>query len=475
MQKLFYAIILGAFCGIITSCSTHTETANSVPPEARNTVLAAVEEGSPPENQLASYVSGKKYKRKDTIAERFGPKPQQFEYCDADSIIEITCKGGTVVRFDAGVFVYAGTQKVVHGFIDVQVTEYLSDADIILAGLNTTSKGKLIETAGMIYIAASAEGQPLELKSGELYSVSIPALKEQEGMELFYGTKDGDQFEWTDAKTEYTQSMYGRRGVYEFVSEQRPFTFTGGTAAMYRYLHDNTTLPESDSLQRLKATCYVNFTLDFRGHVSDVFTSPHIRTYADTTIAGAFRRMPDWYAGTSCMSGFKKKMMLPISIDLVRKPKPETLKETMRKEPPYAIFKGRFNGEQYVMASSQLGWLNCDRFVNNEQPLVDLFIEVDSTDDASVLLVMRDMRGILSGERFSKGYLFHNVPANSQVDVVTMRSDKDDVQLSINIIQGNKGWHKPEQFTTYTKEKLVKRLEILRSPEIQEAPATAMN
>jgi len=73
--------------------------------------------------------------------------------------------------------------------------------------------------------------------------------------------------------------------------------------------------------------------------------------------------------------------------------------------------------DHYVFNSSQLGWINCDRFTTEEK-LIDFVVQNDWGGDATVNLVFEDMNSILQGYNEGSRIVFKDVPADKKVKVL---------------------------------------------------------
>ena len=71
------------------------------------------------------------------------------------------------------------------GPVELRVQEFYQTADLVLAGLTTTAGPDLLETGGMVHLAASAGGQPVRLRPGAAIHLRMPAASRQDGMQLF--------------------------------------------------------------------------------------------------------------------------------------------------------------------------------------------------------------------------------------------------------------------------------------------------
>jgi hypothetical protein len=93
-------------------------------------------------------------------------KPQLFKEENAKYEITITGKEGTVITFPKQSFVN-NREEVIKEPIEIQLRECYRKSDLILNNLTTFSDERLLQTAGMVYIAAKYKGEDLHLKSGQ--------------------------------------------------------------------------------------------------------------------------------------------------------------------------------------------------------------------------------------------------------------------------------------------------------------------
>lgn len=116
---------------------------------------------------------------------------------ERDTIIK--GKSGTVLRIYKNTFINEDG-KPVTGNIEIELREAYTPADIVIAGLTTTSDGRLLETEGMIYVNASSGGQQLEIANDKFIGVIAPAGKVKKGMQIFEGQVDSNGINWKNPK-----------------------------------------------------------------------------------------------------------------------------------------------------------------------------------------------------------------------------------------------------------------------------------
>ncbi|MFM2387732.1 MAG: hypothetical protein RL660_2489 [Bacteroidota bacterium] len=115
-----------------------------------------------------------------------------------DKVIE--GKNGTIIVCPKACFTNAKGQ-IVSGNIKIELKECLHLDDMILSNLATTSNGKALETDGMIYLAATANGERLQINKKNPIHIEIPTQHKQQGMSAYKGIKDSvGNINWVEPK-----------------------------------------------------------------------------------------------------------------------------------------------------------------------------------------------------------------------------------------------------------------------------------
>lgn len=80
---------------------------------------------------------------------------------------------------------------------------------------------------------------------------------------------------------------------------------------------------------------------------------------------------------------------------------------------------------RYVFSSSNLGWFNCDRFLQIAQA-DKRNLEVQRSKDEVVFVIFKDFRGVLKSRKLKNGKaLFNNIPKESKVSVIGIKLSED--------------------------------------------------
>ncbi len=109
-----------------------------------------------------------------------------------DSIIEVKGKKGTVLRFNPEDLDTASTDS-----LTIELIELTTKQDLLLANAQTLSKGKWLISGGAFKIAIKQGSKTLNLKEGKTIDVRFPKNTDESNMALFYGKRNkvGD-IEW---------------------------------------------------------------------------------------------------------------------------------------------------------------------------------------------------------------------------------------------------------------------------------------
>jgi hypothetical protein len=91
---------------------------------------------------------------------------------------------GTIVSIPADCF------EQTNGPIDVHLIEAPEMSDLVLLNAPTISEGRLLETDGVVYVNAFANGAPVKVKDDERVEIEVPSDHFDESMGSFVGTYD---------------------------------------------------------------------------------------------------------------------------------------------------------------------------------------------------------------------------------------------------------------------------------------------
>jgi hypothetical protein len=102
---------------------------------------------------------------------------------------------GTLLKINKNTFHDCKGNRIT-GKIEIELKEIVSENDLILSGLTTTSDGKLLETGGMIFINANQDSKQLCMNEDNKIGVLIPVKEKNMKMKVFSGTLFNDTINW---------------------------------------------------------------------------------------------------------------------------------------------------------------------------------------------------------------------------------------------------------------------------------------
>ncbi len=381
---------------------------------------------------------------------------------------------GTGLFFPANCFMNEDGKSIT-GKVKIQLNECYTIPEMIEANLSTTSDGRLLETAGMVDIHAFSSGKAIVLKSDASYEIYFPKNENDKvDFKLFYGEWQEDgMINWNLAGSdEAVQSVaednpeYSDSEPQEFYSEPENIDTDLGDVKPYKSilgddeycflqisesnLRRGTRISEMDYFnwrladgQTLNQWFVANFNPDLE--MLDKFCVMGLRSEITFKVDrnGAFQ---SYYISKSSIPEYDRAIvdflqtMPPLDLDQLmptylddhaciltfgsRQGKDQqAFADVIRKKfasTPDAKISGidASTLDYFVFTSSELGWINCDRFMDNESPLVNYSVKNQASDNGTISLVFDDMNSVLKGVKEGGFVTFNNVPANKKVRLI---------------------------------------------------------
>ena len=109
----------------------------------------------------------------------------------------IVTASGNTFYFPKNAFTPEEGVTIKNKTINICIWEFASKKSLVYAGLTTEANGKMLETGGSFFIMATYNGEKLNLKQGESYTVEIPFKKSHPDMFTYYGNKKDGIINWT--------------------------------------------------------------------------------------------------------------------------------------------------------------------------------------------------------------------------------------------------------------------------------------
>jgi hypothetical protein len=90
-----------------------------------------------------------------------------------------------------------------------------------------------------------------------------------------------------------------------------------------------------------------------------------------------------------------------------------------------------FEVNRYLFSTTQLGWLNCDRFLKENRKLTDLFILNENPDNTIVNVIFHRFKSLVRGNIESEKIVFRNIPEGEMVTIVAIKADESKILFSV--------------------------------------------
>jgi hypothetical protein len=445
---VFSAAALSVLCCLyLASLTNAAESASENNPTGSTVQSTALIPAS--ENILPDPVEHTTLKTKRTVRKIFNDSAQTVE-----------CKSGTKLFFPRGSFVYPSGKRV-EGEVKLVVEECYDIDEMLAAKLSTTSGDRRLETAGMIQLRAFAGNTELKLAEDSRYNIYFPVEGgRKEDFELFYGRRNESGI--IDWKMEENSNPINESAkisepiVNDCFLQISASQFRCGTR-IQEMDYFNWPLVNGQNLNQWFVSSFnpdpsmlddfcaqrmysqITFHLNEDGTFKDYYISHSSREQYDRLLAGTLQSMPPLDI-EKFMPRFTEDHACVLSFGRQQESSSKEFIDRFKKRYDYADRDKKMTDvaaedlNYYVFSSTELGWINCDRFLPNEGPLVDFVVETPSGENTSVSMIFDKDRSIVSGIKQGNLFIFNNVPANRNVRVITLDNPNGNPRMEETIL-----------------------------------------
>lgn len=377
------------------------------------------------------------------VMKAMSPDEQKFTIDPAtDNIIK--GEKGTQIFIPANALKFPdGTAPT--GSVKVELKEFFSTSDFASNNLSTVSDSFLLETGGMLYIAATAAGKELVIDNNKSYAIAFPKSDSTKDMELFYGESAGT------GNVNWQQAFQGGEGLPDTTLDdsslyERKITACGYTSGIngdtvlwqlkhpdsniYRYIENNfkpvDTVVINSLCERGERPGMV-IEIDEQGKVSNIDFDPYDKLFNQTRrvlrkpLADFFFQIPA-FKMESMAKGQGRYVGLVLCCHTAFNR--EKYKERFDKK--YSQYRDKaiekIDSKElnfYVFSATKFGWINCDRFYLDEKEKIDFIVNAPSpSPDSKTFIVFDSINSIMSGTMINGKFVFPNVPVNSKVKLI---------------------------------------------------------
>jgi hypothetical protein len=363
-----------------------------------------------------------------------------------DTEARVECKKGTKLFFPAGSFVYS-SGKPVKGKVRLVIEECYEMNEMLRAKLSTTSGDRRLETAGMIKVTAYAGATEVKLKDDGRYNIYFPVDgQRKDDFELFYGYRDENGIiDWkleenSEAINEtavsarsITNDCFVQISASQFrcgsrIKEMDYFNWplTNGQNLNQWFVSSFNADPAMlDDFCARRMYSQLTFHLNEDGTVKDYYISHSSREDYDRLLASVLmtmppidmdKFMPKYSEDHACVLSFGRQQETSSKQFVDRFKKRHNYSDPDKKLAEVTTEDLNY----YVFSSTELGWINCDRFLPSDGPMVNVTVNVPMCENPSVSMVFDENKCILAGVKQGGGFVFTNVPSNRNVRLIIL-------------------------------------------------------
>ncbi|HSC38048.1 MAG TPA: hypothetical protein VLD19_09265, partial [Chitinophagaceae bacterium] len=359
--------------------------------------------------------------------------PKQEFFIQNNHDTTLLAKEGTRLIIPAGAFVdKAG--NVPRGTVKIVLTEFYNYDKMVAAGLGTSSNGQQLVSGGMLYITAGANGQELQIQPSVNVTIKMPTNNYDARMQLFTGitpeqmraasfthagnphgdtvaflppaTAGNKRINWLPMPRWDDNSWRPTLKVINYSNERVNLRYRKNkTIAIFRIRRHNKSRKEEikAELEKRYGYYYDKIVLKYPPHETGLFANHHVLAW-QTVGDSAFMKLDE---------AVKLKLIsAEDSLIYVRKVAADSIRYFSR------LSKLR---KEYTYNLSKLGWINCDRFLNDPGPKIQFTIDLGPGYEARNFqssLVFARYRSVIPGYYSQSKLGYSQIPEGEPVHLI---------------------------------------------------------
>jgi hypothetical protein len=349
--------------------------------------------------------------------QKFTVAPHQTTVLKANKGLKVTVNPAVLEKADG---------SAVDGKIEVSIIELTTSEDLFKSNAATVSNGRLLASGGSYFIGMESEGQKLQLKKGNSLQVYFPKLKDTE-MELFYGNRDSSgNMNWIQAaqplmfNTDVDYTNY--KPPYPDALDRKPFK---SKYTLYKSVDSKVIFADKEMSIKQMVTILQKRGVDM--NIDSVYLNWDGAERYGCLGDYYWERNHTWkmYRVISCkeFEAEKDSLIKEQKIEDMRTAANKKYNEEWETQNKENSLTGRL--EKYYAPSSvtKLGWINCDRFNDDQQKTeVQLDLPITLTNpQIEYFIIYKSFNGLMNGKLNSTGnqkYVLSNLPVGQAVTVV---------------------------------------------------------
>jgi len=417
--------------------------------------------------------------------ESIAGKPQTFDL-DPTKDNYLRGKNGTFIFIEKNTL--ADAQGNTPTIAKVDLVEALATASMIKNGLtSTTSNGQLLETDGMIYLnAKDGRGKPLQIKKGSKIWIDAPSLNQVEGIQAFQGKfSKNKQLQWnspTPTDKYLTSIPIKKLNFYPKPPKKQVAIYDYADSLIYaNYCGISKKLV--DTLYNEKFNKTLIATLEFENRMRYIHKSCNEEVLL-LYLQNIEKNM--WEIDSLAFVLLQKeKNLVANAFQFLMQQRKTKVKNGRKLDKAYLESIQKFGRKQRVarltrntFATTSLGWINYDRFLNNlnaqEQPLTVIPQNIDKAKVLKVTMVFlkeQSLAGLTQNKQGNFDLISYRntnwkLPKGLKVALIAIGKDDETAYLGIKEIKIGDRTSESISMKKVTPQQLVKQIDTYNKPRI---------
>ncbi|MFK7950917.1 MAG: energy transducer TonB [Saprospiraceae bacterium] len=370
-------------------------------------------------------------------------KTQEFKVSHKE-VKTIYGEQGTSITIYPNAFVYENSGKAVDKSITIKLQEYYKLSDILKAKLTTqTTKGELLETAGMIHIEAFANGQKLQLKDGKAIDIGFPYEQFKDGMELFEGVKNEDKsvlWEAMNIEPEESDEIFqvvermplfqGCDDPNKSFEEQRQCS----DEQLMNFVYQQIRYPTIARENGIQGKVIIQFIIEKDGSISNVQIARNPGAGMGEEVTRVVGLLPNFVPGYQSGKPVRVAFNLPIRFRLEGAGFGSDTTYAFNNPLDSATLNQKFQNtatvntatkgeiQRYVFSSTTLDWINCDRFKRMKgSEKTRLLASKSFKKEGDVMLIFHSIKSVINNYSNASGKVtFQAIPKGEKVTLFAL-------------------------------------------------------
>lgn len=391
----------------------------------------------------------------------------------------------TILRLERGinVLVPAGSIKqngriLFKGRADIEISSFQTPDDFVLGDLATVdTKGNLIETSGSIKMNAVYKGKPCDEELAEPVTIFFPQIVKNNKPDMigFTGVSDKNGFiGWSkiDVTDLLAETDTVSNGSKLNATGTRYEQFMDGKMSLEAFMAKNARFSPNKNAPNAIDKVYLEFVVGTDGKVGQVKSTGAEDYLVKNKLENTLRFMPRWKpflmkVGTmvslqgDTIEKFQETARgITFSVDVdLRKGIVKWDSEDEIKDDATVLAEKVSNGKPgYVLKTKTLGYINCDRFRDDEREKVQLAVNLKSIEGTEAFLIFTRNPAVMRNVYTTNSVCFQKVPIGEPaLFVLTRKVGSTYTVFTKGIVVGRKSIE-VEKEETVTLEELRKKL-----------------